>query len=75
MIKSLLAAKEATGKSFTHIGQDLGLTNTYAAQRFYNQVAGLILHPASRVAGSMFQSTQRCAVQRLWRLFIRLCYF
>lgn len=38
MIKSLLAAKEATGKSFTHIGQELGLTNTFAAQLFYNQV-------------------------------------
>ena len=56
MIKSLLAAKEATGKSFTHIGQDLGLTNTFAAQLFYNQVAGLILHPATHLAGSMFRA-------------------
>ena len=43
MINSLLAAKEATGKSFTHIGQELGLTNTYAAQLFYNQVSACML--------------------------------
>ena len=37
-IDGLLAAKEATGKSFTDLGLELGLTNTYCAQLFFNQV-------------------------------------
>ena len=37
MITSLLAAKERTGKSFTELGVELGLTNCATAQLFYNQ--------------------------------------
>uniref|UniRef100_A0A7S0RVE6 Cyanate hydratase n=1 Tax=Chlamydomonas leiostraca TaxID=1034604 RepID=A0A7S0RVE6_9CHLO len=37
LVKRLLNAKEATGKSFTQIAQELGCTNVYAAQLFYNQ--------------------------------------
>ena len=33
----LLEAKEATGLSFDEIALELGLTNTYTAQLFYNQ--------------------------------------
>ena len=40
LVNSLLAAKEATGKTFTQISKEIGLTNAYTAQLFYNQVTG-----------------------------------
>ncbi len=38
LVTRLLAAKEATGKTFTQISKEVGLTNVYTAQLFYNQV-------------------------------------
>ena len=37
LVSRLLAAKEATGLTFSEIAQRLGLTNTYTAQLLYNQ--------------------------------------
>mmetsp|Transcript_88911 Transcript_88911/g.254615 ORF Transcript_88911/g.254615 Transcript_88911/m.254615 type:complete len:182 (+) Transcript_88911:73-618(+) len=37
LVARLLAAKEASGKSFDQIAEALGLTNTNAANLFYNQ--------------------------------------
>lgn len=37
LVSRLLAAKEATGKTFTQISKEVGLTNVYTAQLFYNQ--------------------------------------
>ncbi|KAK9809534.1 hypothetical protein WJX73_009719 [Symbiochloris irregularis] len=42
MIAQLVAAKEATGKTYTQIAQEVGLTNAYTAQLFLNQA---MLHP------------------------------
>ena len=41
LVGQLLAAKEASGKTFTQISQEIGLTNAYTAQLFYNQVGNL----------------------------------
>ena len=41
LVSRLLAAKEATGKTFTQISREVGLTNVYTAQLFYNQVSPL----------------------------------
>lgn len=41
LVHQLLTAKEASGKSFTEIGGDLGLTNMYTAQLFHNQACTL----------------------------------
>ena len=38
LVSRLLSAKEATGKTFTQISKEVGLTNVYTAQLFYNQV-------------------------------------
>lgn len=38
LVSRLLAAKEASGKTFTQISKEVGLTNVYTAQLFYNQV-------------------------------------
>lgn len=38
LVHQLLSAKEDSGKSFTEIGRELGLTNMYTAQLFHNQV-------------------------------------
>jgi len=37
LVHELLSAKEASGKTFSAIAQELGLTNMYTAQLFYNQ--------------------------------------
>ena len=37
LVCRLLAAKEATGKTFTQIAAEIGTTNAYTAQLFYNQ--------------------------------------
>lgn len=37
LVARLLAAKEASGKTFDAIAAELGLTNAYSAQLFYNQ--------------------------------------
>ena len=42
----LIGAKEETGKTFTQIAGEIGLTNAYTAQLFYNQVC---LHPITAV--------------------------
>ena len=39
----LIAAKEDTGKTFTQISQEVGLTNLYTAQLFYNQASAHFL--------------------------------
>lgn len=39
MVAEICAAKEATGKTFTQISQEVGLTNAYVAQLFLNQVS------------------------------------
>lgn len=38
LVSRLLAAKEASGKSFTQIAAEVGLTNIYTAQLFHHQV-------------------------------------
>lgn len=38
LVARLLAAKEASGKTFSQIAEEVGLTNVYCAQLFYNQV-------------------------------------
>lgn len=38
LVGQLLAAKEASGKTFTQISTEIGLTNAFTAQLFYNQV-------------------------------------
>ncbi|KAK9812891.1 hypothetical protein WJX72_005312 [[Myrmecia] bisecta] len=37
LVSRLISAKEATGKTFTQLSKELGLTNAYTAQLFYNQ--------------------------------------
>lgn len=37
LVSQLLAAKEASGKTFTQISKELGLTNAFTAQLFHNQ--------------------------------------
>jgi cyanate lyase len=37
-VERLLAAKEASGKTFSQIAAEVGLTNVYTAQLFHNQV-------------------------------------
>lgn len=37
LVGQLLAAKEASGKTFTQISKEIGLTNAYTAQLFHNQ--------------------------------------
>lgn len=37
-VRYLLAAKEASGKTFSAIAQEVGLTNVYTTQLFYLQV-------------------------------------
>ncbi|KAA6424890.1 MAG: Cyanate hydratase [Trebouxia sp. A1-2] len=37
LVGQLLAAKEASGKTFTQISKEIGLTNAFTAQLFYNQ--------------------------------------
>ena len=34
----LLEAKKASGKTYTQIAKEMGLTNMYTAQLFHNQV-------------------------------------
>jgi cyanate lyase len=38
LVSRLLTAKESTGKTFTQIAEEVGLTNVFTAQLFYNQV-------------------------------------
>jgi hypothetical protein len=38
LVSSLLAAKEASGKTFSQIAKEVGLTNVYTTQLFYHQV-------------------------------------
>lgn len=45
LVSQLLAAKEASGKTFTQISQEVGLTNAYTAQLFHNQVKSLLGQP------------------------------
>lgn len=37
LVSRLLTAKESTGKTFTQIAEEVGLTNVFTAQLFYNQ--------------------------------------
>lgn len=37
LVSQLLAAKEASGKTFTQISTEIGLTNAFTAQLFHNQ--------------------------------------
>ena len=43
LVGQLLAAKEASGKTFTQISKEIGLTNAFTAQLFHNQVSFLFL--------------------------------
>lgn len=38
LVFKLLEAKKASGKTFTEIAKEMGLTNMYTAQLFHNQV-------------------------------------
>lgn len=38
LVERLLGAKEQSGKTFTQIAKEVGLTNIYTAQLFYHQV-------------------------------------
>ena len=39
LVAQLIAAKEDTGKTYTQISKEIGLTNAYTAQLFYNQAS------------------------------------
>lgn len=41
LVSQLLAAKEASGKTFTQISKEIGRTNLYTTQLFFNQVRAL----------------------------------
>ena len=43
LVCRLLAAKEATGKTFTQIAEEIGTTNAYTAQLFYNQANAFLV--------------------------------
>lgn len=64
-MSGLLAAKEASGKSFTVIANELGLTNAYVANLFMNQ-ARLTeqLSPALQAAVPGLTAEQLAAMQR-----------
>ena len=53
LVNSLLAAKEASGKTFTQISKEIGLTNAFTAQIFYGQVCLTAVDP---VMQSVLQS-------------------
>jgi cyanate lyase len=62
LVKSLLKAKEKSGKTFTQIAKEVGLTNVYTTQLFYNQVqwmlcAARVMQPAS---SSQWLNRVRC---------------
>ena len=38
LVRQLLEAKQASGKTYTEIAKEVGLTNLYTAQLFQNQV-------------------------------------
>jgi cyanate lyase len=38
LVQKLLEAKKASGKTYTQIAKEVGLTNLYTAQLFHNQV-------------------------------------
>jgi len=42
LVARLLAAKEASGKTFSDIAAEVGLTNVYCTQLFFNQVSSLV---------------------------------
>jgi len=65
LVSGLLAAKEASGKSFTNIANELGLTNAYVANLFMNQ-ARLTeeLTPALQAAVPGLTAQQLAAMQR-----------
>lgn len=42
LVYQLLQAKKASGKTFTQIAEEVGLTNLYTAQLFHNQVGNNI---------------------------------
>ena len=52
LVARLIAAKEASGKTFSQIAEEVGLTNVYCTQLFYNQV-GMLFH---KEVESMFRS-------------------
>ena len=41
----LLEAKQASGKTYTEIAKEVGLTNLYTAQLFQNQACPSFHHP------------------------------
>ena len=48
------------GKTFTQLGKELGLTNAYTAQLFYNQVSSHSLHAGSCWGHSLHKSEPTC---------------
>uniref|UniRef100_A0A7S4W2E9 Cyanate hydratase n=1 Tax=Alexandrium monilatum TaxID=311494 RepID=A0A7S4W2E9_9DINO len=52
LVARLLAAKEASGKTFDQIAQELGLTNAYTANLFFNQ-AQLKPETAAKLAAAI----------------------
>ncbi len=54
LVRQLLAAKAASGKTFSQIAAEVGITNGYAAQLFFNQV---------RLGGGRGWGTRPCLVQ------------
>ncbi len=61
LVYNLLSAKKASGKTFTQIAKEVGLTNLYTAQLFHNQAsrqtccASEIQHTISEVISSSEQ--------------------
>ena len=45
LVAQLLEAKQASGKTYTEISKEIGLTNLYTAQLFQNQVPSSLLFP------------------------------
>jgi hypothetical protein len=65
LVSGLLAAKEASGKSFTVIANELGLTNAFTANLFMNQARLTeALAPALQKAVPRLTNAQVAAMQR-----------
>ena len=59
LVKQLLEAKQASGKTYTEIAKEVGLTNLYTAQLFQHQVHV----PPSWLTGASFQCRFWCPCQ------------
>lgn len=62
LVGQLLAAKEASGKTFTQISEEVGLTNAFTAQLFHNQVCNQV--PFCNFVFTPHASQSRCSYEQ-----------